>query len=94
MSPLKSPLLQLCTLIHCVTAFFEFNVLGEKNINLKASGEPVVEDETNLGAIIVDGFVIFIYWLHTVFVVQFYGTAFFKFSLFQVKTEVGLTVKP
>ena len=81
---LKSPLLQICTLIHCVTAFFEFNVIGEKNINLKATGDPVVAGESNLGAIIVDGFVIFIYWLHAVFVVQFYGTAFWKFFLFQV----------
>ena len=53
-------------------------------MNLKATGDPVVAGESNLGAIIVDGFVIFIYWLHTVFVVQFYGTAFWKFSLFQV----------
>ena len=53
-------------------------------MNLKATGDPVVAGESHLGAIIVDGFVIFIYWLHTVFVVQFYGTAFWKFSLFQV----------
>ena len=56
----------------------------EKNVNLKASGDVVDATETNLGAIVVNGTVICVYWIYAIFAIKFYGGAFGKFNSFQV----------
>ena len=59
-------------------------MLDEKNVNLKASGDAVDASETNLGAIVVNGTVICVYWIYAIFAIKFYGGAFGKFNSFQV----------
>ena len=56
----------------------------KKNESLKASGDEVVEGETNLGAIVVNGLVIGFYWIYATLAIKFYGAAFGKFNTFQV----------